>query len=168
MFIYAGIGSRKAPEQILEYMKKLAIGFAEQGCTLRSGGAEGSDKAFENGVLLRRGRIELYLPWPGYVKPVRQNNVILSVPAPGAYDLAKLSCDNWDERKNSHKSLLARNAHILLGVELNNPVDVVFYYNCGSGGTNHTLSMAKKLDIPTINVEDRKMVKLVIGGKHGP
>ena len=48
-FIYAGIGSRKTPIKILKEMTKIANFLNKKGYILRSGGAIGADKAFENG-----------------------------------------------------------------------------------------------------------------------
>ena len=59
---YAGIGSRKAPPDVLRKMKKIAERLAARSYTLRSCAAEGSDTAFEQGC----GSHEIFLPWPGF------------------------------------------------------------------------------------------------------
>ena len=46
---YAGIGSRSTPSSILSIMTILGKTLAQNGYILRSGGAEGADKAFEIG-----------------------------------------------------------------------------------------------------------------------
>lgn len=48
--IYAGIGSRETPPEILKLMTRLAGAMEQQGWLLRSGGARGADAAFEAGV----------------------------------------------------------------------------------------------------------------------
>lgn len=48
---YAGIGSRRTPEDILQLMKVAGKAFANEGWTCRSGGAEGADTAFKQGAL---------------------------------------------------------------------------------------------------------------------
>lgn len=48
--IYTGIGSRETPPDILELMTKIARFMFKQGFTLRSGGADGADSAFEAGA----------------------------------------------------------------------------------------------------------------------
>ena len=50
MKYYAGIGSRETPQEFLEFFVKLARFLYSKGYTLRSGGADGSDKAFEIGA----------------------------------------------------------------------------------------------------------------------
>jgi predicted Rossmann fold nucleotide-binding protein DprA/Smf involved in DNA uptake len=47
---YAGIGSRKTPQDILENMTKIATWLESLGYTLNSGGAKGADEYFEKGV----------------------------------------------------------------------------------------------------------------------
>ena len=57
---YTGVGSRKTPKDVLELMVKIAIKAAQNGYTLRSGGAEGADKAFEHGCDMVKGPKEIY------------------------------------------------------------------------------------------------------------
>ncbi len=47
---YTGVGNRDTPHEYLEKMTVLASLLEKEGCILRSGGAEGADTAFENGV----------------------------------------------------------------------------------------------------------------------
>ena len=49
MTLYAGVGARKTPADVLGWMERIAAGMATQGWTLRSGGARGADSAFERG-----------------------------------------------------------------------------------------------------------------------
>ena len=63
---YAGIGSRSTPDNVLGIMEKLGIVLAKKGFILRSGGADGADKAFEKGCDLASGQKEIYLPWKGF------------------------------------------------------------------------------------------------------
>ena len=49
---YAGIGSRKVPDDIGGLMTSISEKLCQKGYLLRSGGAEGSDKKFEKGVKL--------------------------------------------------------------------------------------------------------------------
>lgn len=65
--IYTGIGSRKTPADVLELMKDIGEFMAVRGHTLRSGGADGADKAFEEGAHRVPGaKVEIYLPWNGF------------------------------------------------------------------------------------------------------
>ena len=50
MFYYAGIGSRETPQEFLNLFTRVAKYLSTKDCVLRSGGAKGSDKAFELGA----------------------------------------------------------------------------------------------------------------------
>jgi hypothetical protein len=56
---YTGVGSRSTPGDITALMRELAVALGRSGWTLRSGGAEGADQAFEAGAV----RVESYRPW---------------------------------------------------------------------------------------------------------
>lgn len=58
--IYAGIGSRETPQDVLEKFVAWGRYLAQQGIMLRSGRAKGADTAFENGCILGHGPRELY------------------------------------------------------------------------------------------------------------
>lgn len=64
--MYAGVGSRKAPQEVLGLMERIARRLAVLGWMLRTGGAEGADQAFERGARAGGGTAEVFLPWPGY------------------------------------------------------------------------------------------------------
>jgi hypothetical protein len=66
LFIYAGIGHRNTPENILDVMRRLGAFLAANGCVLRSGGAQGADSAFEAGCDEKAGAKEIYLPYENY------------------------------------------------------------------------------------------------------
>ena len=79
---YTGVGNRDTPHEYLEKMTALASLLEKEGCILRSGGAEGADTAFENGVRSLYNK-EIYLPWTffnnkvhGYVTPLDLINCI--------------------------------------------------------------------------------------------
>ena len=67
---YAGIGSRRTPDDVLEQMTQLAQELGKLGWTLRSGGADGADRAFQDGAEAVGGRREILLPWDA---PRRRN-----------------------------------------------------------------------------------------------
>ena len=72
---YAGIGSRSTPEDVLDRMYKLAILLAKRSYTLRSGGANGADTAFEKGCTIVNGSIDLWLPWNGFNKRKKKGSL---------------------------------------------------------------------------------------------
>ena len=55
---YAGIGSRKTPNEVLSLIVEIAEYFARMGFILRSGGADGADSAFAAGAFKK----QIFLP----------------------------------------------------------------------------------------------------------
>lgn len=172
---YAGIGSRKTPEDILHMMTEFAFDFADD-AILCSGGCAGADKAFELGVALAtefyphpmREFAEIYWPWPDY--GAVQDDLewgwllpILDDPISEAYEVAERFHPAWHACKQGARRLHARNAHIILGEDLSNPVDLVLCWTpdgsldgsgSRSGGTGQALRMAADWDIEVRNLQE--------------
>lgn len=157
---YAGIGSRRTPEDVLGLMRNLAWDLVPLGYKLRSGGAEGADTAFEEGALLGGQLPEVYLPWPGFNGHV--GKVYLSEPKRAAYKISEKYHPNWSALSDGAKRLHARNAHQVLGLKLDDPVDfVVCWTPDGSldgrgprtGGTGQALRIASAHDVEVINLK---------------
>jgi hypothetical protein len=66
VMMYAGVGSRKAPNHILMLMHKWAEFSAMEGWGVSTGAADGADQAFARGALYRGGHVHLHLPWSTY------------------------------------------------------------------------------------------------------
>lgn len=145
---YAGIGSRKTPSEILEKMKVIGYVLSKENFTLRSGGAEGADLAFESGSVLGRGKREIYLPW----RLFNENRSPFCEPSSEAYELASKYHPRWSALSNGAKSLHARNMHQILGLDLRTPSMFVVCYCNGTGGTMQALRVALDKKIPIINL----------------
>lgn len=83
--IYAGIGSRKTPPEIIEIFERMGSWLAKKGHILRSGGAEGADSAFEKGCDKESGEKEIYLPWTKF----NHNPSHLVLQSPNAEQIAR-------------------------------------------------------------------------------
>lgn len=146
MQVYAGIGPRKTPADIFNVMVELARLLCARGWTLRTGGADGADTAFLNGCLLWEPRCELYLPEPGH-NGHQVGTAFLERPMPSAYAIAaKYNQPWWDRHTEPVKALHARNAHVILGKHLIDPVRMVVTWTTdgrtdgqGRGGTQAAL-----------------------------
>lgn len=150
MKYYAGIGSRDCPREVLEIMSKIGTYLAKKGFVLRSGGADGCDKAFENGCDLVNGRKEIYIPWSGF----NGNNSNLVVSDIKAFEIAEIYHPYWNNLKQGAKKLMARNSHQLLGKDLSTPSEFIVCYTKGGkfiGGTAQVLRIAKDKYIPIFN-----------------
>jgi len=144
---YAGIGSRKTPESILRLMSSIAEYLSNQGYILRSGGAEGADKAFEQGC---KGDKEIFIPWNGF------NNLSQLYPlTKECFELASQFHPVWDKLSQGAKKLHARNCQQILGKDLNNPVDFVICWTKNGkevGGTAQAIRVAKSKKIRIFNL----------------
>lgn len=152
---YAGIGSRDTPPDVLEIMEAFAGNMAGMPWILRSGAAHGADAAFEKGATEYNGRREIYLPWPSY-----NGHHSRLEPIHAAYVMAKPHHPTWDKLTDGTKKMMARNAHILLGPMLRDPVKFVFCWTPNgkvTGGTGMSIRMAQHYGIPVYNIGNVSM-----------
>lgn len=158
---YAGIGARATPVPMLHLIERVACRLALRGWVLRTGGASGADTAWENGAASTPGaETELFLPWQGF----NQRRSPFSV-LPEAYALAAEHHPYWQHLKDSERSLMARNAHQILGRNLDDPVRMVLCWTedgCETaatrsrrtGGTGLAISLADSMGIPVFNLRN--------------
>lgn len=149
MIYYAGIGSRETPIEVLEIMRQMGSHLAKNGATLRSGGAGGADKAFEEGCDNAKGLKEIYIPWKGFEDST--SNLIVGPEGSQAYLIAEKYHPYWHNLKNGARKLQARNSHQILGEDLNTPCQFVVCYTKGgkrAGGTGQALRLATDYNIP--------------------
>ena len=160
---YAGIGSRSINTTSWIACRKLARTLAERDWTLRSGGADGSDTAFENGCDLVPGTKEIYLPWKGF----NDNPSPLYDIPDQAFEIAKNYHPTLRKMRDGaiHK-LMARNSQQVLGMDLRTPVKFIAcwtddgvddgeYTTQKTGGTGQAIRIATAYDIPVFNLKNR-------------
>ena len=148
---YTGIGSRKTPDNILMNMTKLAYDIGKAGYTLRSGGADGADTAFENGAKMAQSNTEIYLPWKHFNQHTSPYHHI----SVGAYDLAAHFHPAWNKCSDSVRKLHARNCYQVLGYDLHTLSKFVLCwtpYGNLIGGTSQAIRIAMYFEIPIINL----------------
>lgn len=157
--VYAGIGSRETPDDVLIVMEALAETLARQGWILRSGGARGADSAFERGCDMGRGKKEIFLPWKEY----EGNSSGLWRPSSEAFGMAAGLHPNWGRLKEGARKMMARNCHQILGGTLQSPVKFVCCWTKDgatsraertpdSGGTGQAIALASESAIPVYNL----------------
>lgn len=150
---YAGIGSRKTPKDILDYMTYLAGALELLGYTLRSGGANGADSAFEAGVRNPDNK-HIFLPWQGF----NNNTSPLFEISSEAYSLAKKYHPAWKYLNSAGRKFHARNCYQVLGGALCYPAEFILCWTPSAaitGGTGQALRIAKDCDIPVFNMGSR-------------
>lgn len=155
-YFYTGIGSRVTSKEVCNAMTKIAKRLQEEEFTLRSGGADGADFAFELGAGYKK---EIYLPWKNF----NSNKSELFIPSESAMKLASEIHPVWDKLNRGGKLLHARNCHQVLGKNLNTPSDFLICWTLGggvSGGTATAMKLADKWNIPVYNMADDKYKRM--------
>ena len=146
MKYYTGIGSRSTPQNVAQLMRKVATYLSIIGYTLRSGGADGADSAFESGST----NSEIFLPWPNFNN---KEGIVCSHPL--ATELAMRFHPHYSNLSSGAKKLMHRNSHQLFGVDMNTPSDFVICWTPngkGNGGTGQALRIAKHYNIPIFDI----------------
>lgn len=157
--LYAGIGSRETPPEIIQIMQKLGYSLARRVYTLRSGAAKGADSAFEFGCDAAQGHKEIWLPWLGY-EGRRDSNL---TPNDDHHAMGAVIHPAWFYLKDGARALHARNVGQILGENLETPVDFVICYTHdgvesheqvtkNTGGTGTAIRLASMKGIPVINL----------------
>jgi hypothetical protein len=144
---YAGIGSRTSPNPICGIMTEIAKILNSRGYTLRSGGAEGADTAFKNGA---GDNWEIFRPKDA---------------TPLAIELASHFHPAWHNCKEYVRKLHGRNSQIILGRELDKPVEFTMLWTPGGktiGGSGMGIRMSKHYDIPVKNLYNPETLKEVL------
>lgn len=152
-FTYAGIGSRKTPQNVCDFMTRLAISLEKMGYVLHSGGADGADTAFARKIKSENKKI--YYAVRGEESPEAQKIALDFHPNPYALQ----------QHKNQRALyLMARNSFQIMGDDLKTPVDFVICWTddgCQShetrtkdtGGTGQAIELASRHNIPVYNLK---------------
>lgn len=139
-------------EGVIGHIAKL---LEKAGFTLRSGGADGADKMFENGVAEKK---EIYLPWKGFNGSDSEFYNICK----DADETVDIYHPNPDILSAPARKLMARNAYQVLGTDLKTPSDFVLCWTPGGlerGGTSQAIRIAKDWQIPVFNLFDDQILK---------
>lgn len=164
---YTGVGPRDVSDSVMGVMSRLSRQLALKGYRLRSGGAGGSDTAFETGVRdaippeLWSGAMEIYIPWSGFDdRGLLDCDYVLNQ-LPGrlqAWALARDIHTHWNNLKDGGRKLHSRNSFQVLGKSLDAPSDYIVYSNRlnpngePTGGTRTAVMIARKFKVKEINL----------------
>lgn len=156
---YAGIGSREIPSTYYDIAVEIGRRMARKGYTLRSGAADGSDSAFEQGCTEEQGKKEIYLPWKYFNK---NGSSLYLYPGTKSYnecmEMAPRYHPAWHKVSDGARKLHARNCQQMFGgYPLSMPIPVKFvvcYTHEGAmvGGTAQALRIAVDRGIPIYNL----------------
>lgn len=168
---YTGVGSRSAPREILALCGALGEFLDKEGYTLRSGGANGCDQAFEKYVPEKK---DIFLPWEGFNGYYgTATNFPLEDIDPAdvkeAEAIVKSVHPAWERCSQVAKKLHTRNAFQILGFSLDSPSEFVLCYTENGrirGGTGTAIRLALKYGVPVWNMgieKQRKALEKRIG-----
>lgn len=181
---YAGIGSRSAPDHILQLMIHAGEHLAFEDWTLFSGGADGADHSFEWGCDLAGGKKQIFLPG-AYFNGRRADENEMRGPNPDHQAMAeeiaasvwnryafREDVAHWDRLKPFTKALMTRNVHQVLGPTLSERARFVLCWTPDgavhdahrtkkTGGTGQAISMASLAGVPVYNLYRPKHLKMI-------
>ncbi len=186
---YTGVGSRETPANILELMEEVGYKLASQGWTLRSGGALGADRAFEEGMFRYVGvdgpyewtPAEIYLPWSGYEDHFKYTHGGLNIlPSDIKLDderiaegMAMAIHPAWEACKQGARKMHTRNVFQVLGRTLDEPSKMLIAWTRfdskgkPKGGTATAINLAIENGVTVFNLnkaEDYERINKWIGG----
>ena len=154
--IYAGIGSRSTPTNVLNLMTQIARALDRLGWKLYTGGADGADSAFMSGSTNMR----VFLPWKGF----------RGLESPYVHDFstprgmqAEAAVESYHPNPKAldipARMLMARNTYQITGWNhtAEELVDLVLCWTPGaklSGGTAQAMRIAADLNVPVVNLAD--------------
>jgi hypothetical protein len=160
MKYYAGIGSRSTSSEVLQLFEDVGVYLAKKGYVLRSGAAQGADRAFERGCDSANGQKEIYLPWTGF----EGSTSTLIVKDKKAFKIAEQFHPYWQWLKQGARKLQARNSHQILGWDLQTPSSFIICWTkngSGKGGTGQAIRIAKYYNKPVFDAGKWKDIEEV-------
>lgn len=159
----AGVGSRSTPLDVLKDMRFIGEKIRDAGGWIRSGGAMGADRAFEEGA---RSRCIVYLPWPQNGEAARFHRMteakcfLFDDADQEAKDRARRSVYLYhpapEALKFAGRRLHSRNYFQVMGTN-EQRVDAVVCWtriigDKPQGGTAQAIRIARAHDIPVYNM----------------
>lgn len=158
---YAGIGSRKTPDKILQVMTLIAKYMDERGYVLRSGNAIGADRAFESGTR----RKEVYTV--NSLKAMDRHTFNK------AEEMVRKLHGAWNRVGPMGRKLHTRNALQIFGMSLDKPVSLVICWTpdgcihhntrtIKTGGTGTAISLASTNGIRVINLKNPRTLATIL------
>ncbi len=160
---YSGIGSRETPSDIMAEMTEIASVLEGRNMIMRSGGAQGADSAFEDGIQSKQNK-EVFIPWKGFQNS--QDGVLMdpSVEAKAHAIVMRLH-PAPDRLSSGALRLHTRNVSQVLGQKLDSPVKAVICWTpngADQGGTGMAIRIADEAGIPVINMRRPEIRKALL------
>lgn len=166
--VYAGVGSRETPEEILALMRELGKALCEDGWVLSSGDAVGADRAFYEGARMASNfseeMVRIYLSYNGFwngfervyvdSKPGLLDATVFTETYEQAKQMALEARGSFERLGPGGIALHTRNVFQIHGHTLQDKVKAMVYWGIPkgktekvNGGTNTALQLAIKSGI---------------------
>lgn len=168
---YTAVGSRKTPDDIQSLQAELAKALSLKGWLGRSGHADGSDKAWEEGAeqgVKEGGKgMEVYLPWDGFNDGLDTGDwgldKICHIDAKRlsnygkAQQIASTIHPTWNDLPFGSRVMHSRNPYQVLGIDLETPSRALMCWapplkEGVKGGTGTAVKLAMQYHIPIYNL----------------
>ena len=177
--LWTGIGSREAPDEIRDLQIKIGRVMTENGYTLLSGGANGSDTNFHLGVCeVDPEKAVIWLPWNNFNVEARPSNSLGHTFVAIDRDQFQTSREfflnteiiSWfDNMKQAAQKFHARNYYQVVNDQYKGSSVVIYYApeknRAVKGGTRTAVETARHYGIPTYNLfiesEKEKLLELL-------
>jgi len=169
---YVGTGNRDVPDAIKNTIKSIATKLEAKGYTLRTGGLDGSEAAFETDIKL----IELHLPWKGF----NDKDSKFTFTPKMALAIAKMFHPTFSTLKPAIQTLLAKNVRLIMGKDLKSMAMFVLCWSedgaetiseksAKTGNVGHAIAIANHMKIPVFNLgklDTEKRLMTYLGLSH--
>lgn len=163
---YTGVGSRSTPRMVRDHMMGIALALGYEGYTLRSGGAEGADAAFEYGANLGYFPKQVFRPIGERSAPTDWISHYASSDWAAAAEIAGQTHPAWHRCNQYARDLHTRNVFQVLGHDLNTPSEFLICWTpdgattarectMRTGGTGMAIRIADQCDVHVYNMGKR-------------
>jgi O-acetyl-ADP-ribose deacetylase (regulator of RNase III) len=175
---FAGIGSRETPGDVADLMRRYAAAACLSGYTLRSGGADGADLAFEDGmrvaleiakekgITLAEGN-RVYLPWASFRRDLEGMSFTSTVEHPRSIAMVEEHHPMGKSLSRGPMALMRRNCHQVLGDDLRDPVHRIICWtqdgatagpqtSSKTGGTGMAIRLADIHGVSIYNMRNKE------------
>lgn len=158
--VFACIGSRETPDDVLFRLKALGKAFVWAGHLIVSGNCAGPDQAFaRGGNSVDETKVSLFVPWCGYeAQAIHPANMVFVLDfmdvarVQAAAEIGQALHPAWHRLSLAARRMHTRN--VLLVQEADRVYGYLNHEKLGKGGTGMGFRVAKHLSIPTWDLSD--------------
>ncbi len=138
---YLMTGTQDVSEVAIEKGRSIATSLLKLGYTLRSTLNGDRDKLNAVATVAAMDKCEIYLPWYKYGSDEKlRRSAVLKQPSKTAYEIATKYSRVFDSLKPVVRAFIARDVHVVLGLDCNTPIDFLLCYSDDGAETKQEVS----------------------------